>query len=165
MLSVKVSFIMHRSSVQVTLHAPPLYIFLIANNNLAGNRALLGSTIAANTSVGFGLAAVVMEIDVVGSVVKVAVFHVEVGVNAGSKPVSSKSSSALGSTGKLCAINLPHGVGQLGGVAMIIHDVSTLVGELLLAAVGVCDFGETGQGVVSTNNGVLQAANGTLAFT
>jgi len=38
---------------------------------------------------------------------------------------------------------------------VVVHDVATLLGESLLAAVGVCKLSNASQGVVATTNGVL----------
>lgn len=125
------------------------YKLYIVQNSLARNGAVLESTIARRAGIRVSLAAVVVEVDVVGAVVKVAILHVLIGVDAG----------ILISTGtieQICVYHyLPHGVGKLGRVAVVIHDVAALLGELLLAAVGVCDFSNAGQRVVAASNGVL----------
>lgn len=38
---------------------------------------------------------------------------------------------------------------------MVIHDIAALFAESLLAAVGVCKFGNASQGIVTTRDGVL----------
>lgn len=43
---------------------------------------------------------------------------------------------------------------------MVIQDVAALLGECLLAAVGVGDFGDTGEGVVAAGDGVLEVLLG-----
>lgn len=55
----------------------------------------------------------------------------------------------------LTFIYLPQFVRELGWVAVTVHDISALIAEFIVAAIGVSDFGNTCERVITTSNRVL----------
>lgn len=74
-----------------------VHVRVMHANRLTSNLAVLESAVARGAGVRVGHAAVIVEVDVVGTVVKVAVLHILVGVNAGMELVPYCKTSKLAS--------------------------------------------------------------------